>query len=1445
MDMPPSEQLQSKLRSLLKDFGNAKQWNLNLIKEEDKSFLEQLTSGHITKSHFTKYTFSNREQFNQTIKHPVTTMWVYSIQGQTPTRWQAVLLKDGNLFIHKYEPKGNEHSDEAHLKYLKQHLDEIDPSVYTQSEGIIEQIEEVEQPEPMLAVSGEVGGGRKADHFWLEDPDGLPEALQTALSFASPDNKVELGEKDIDVLLRHRVLFKPENTGWIIIYNTPKDHRRLRHRCNKPNKFFLEQWAKTYPRQMFFSYSTWEEDIPSMEDYDDEVIHRIATYPPCVSKSFKVFISNANENLLLRWLNSLGNGMTHQWVRTWKASSFYHKSLAQTLLTSYLQTSLAKVDSHIGTIDTDSISDLYHWLQVEERQKLIEQMYIMADQRDWLLIRSSQSKEKTFVVQQRTNRHCFFHIPYAAFAEKLQESTNEIQQLFLSEQAPDPTAILLVDLHFEAFKEAMGTWESDSAFKAFIQALSGQIKQDPKYASLVMAGLNRLNDSQRLDKPFLVDILNTCLQNQQSIKQYKELLKQLVKTHDVLPSALQECNKENLKFLGLKETTKNREKDGGKKAKATDGGGSSQPTKPSSLLKRSKREMLDLDQAIKNGRSPIPQAHHLASFEKAMKILRDAITLKCNHLAQHIIIMHKSTLVSKPRDAEHLLLKVFMERNEALICFIVENLEIKITDVQIYGKHLLEISIRFLSEESFAFLLERSNPTQHQLDRMLVAASILGKRVIVDMLLHAGAKPNTPVEFKLTALIGAAQMGHTNVATLLLDRNADVNVQGYDGATALMFAAQKGDSETVNILLDKNANINHQAKQGQSVLMAPAQLGDKKMIELLLRKKADPNMQDCDDWTALMMAAQNGHTDVIKSLLIRKATINIQAEDGMTAIMMAAQEGFSGLVKMLLQHKADPNIQKKNGVTALLSAVGNGHDSTVKSLLEGHANPDLRICNGDNALILAAEKSYSGITKQLIESNADLNAVNHQRQTALIISSKESQEDTVKLLLGAKAAPNIQTDGGMTALMWACDSALKGSETITQQLLQQNADPNIRNQTGSTALVFATLAGNIDKVKQLLISKADPTIALNNGMTALLIATQNEHLDIAGLLCTPNANLNAQTEDGWSILILATQHGYSGLTQKLLLNKADPNGQTDDGTTALIMSAQQGCEEITSQLLAMNADPAIQRKDDRWTALMMAAKKGYEGIIKSLLENKANPNHGASDGWRALMSSAEIGSEDITHQLLEAKSNPNLTMNNGTTALIMAAQNGHTAITQQLLKSKADANVKTNDGVTALISASISGSEKTVDALLKNNADPNAQANNGLTPLMIVSAMKKPSIVFSLLKWGAISEKYPPLTTASKEQFFNEAIEEKDKSYIAYILNRADTLKTTLIENLKKMLELTACFFDLPQMADDPLRQVLQKQRATPSEDLTAVVDRIIERHTPTSQVSGGRKIGP
>jgi ankyrin repeat protein len=208
--------------------------------------------------------------------------------------------------------------------------------------------------------------------------------------------------------------------------------------------------------------------------------------------------------------------------------------------------------------------------------------------------------------------------------------------------------------------------------------------------------------------------------------------------------------------------------------------------------------------------------------------------------------------------------------------------------------------------------LDVKKPSKNSQGRtLLTSAATEGKVAMMDVLLKAGADPNSQDESGMTALRHVAWTGKNQVAVAkrLIAAKANVNLAADDDWTPLI-----------------------QAMYGETAEAVP--LGT-----VLLAAGADASVVNNENNTALTVAADRGHVALIPALVKNGANVDFRGRDG-TALEVAAQQGNAEVAKALLEAGANPNLGDSKHQTPLMKAAQRDRVDVIVVLLAHCARTD-------------------------------------------------------------------------------------------------------------------------------------------------------------------------------------------------------------------------------------------------------------------------------------------------------------------------------------------------------------------------------------------------------------------------------------------------------------------------------------------------------------------------
>ncbi|HEX5107309.1 MAG TPA: ankyrin repeat domain-containing protein [Vicinamibacterales bacterium] len=282
----------------------------------------------------------------------------------------------------------------------------------------------------------------------------------------------------------------------------------------------------------------------------------------------------------------------------------------------------------------------------------------------------------------------------------------------------------------------------------------------------------------------------------------------------------------------------------------------------------------------------------------------------------------------------------------------------------------------------------------------------------------------------------------------------------------------------------------------------------------------------------------------------------------------------------------------------------------------------------------------------------DVNARDAQGQTPLMLAATVGSVDAVRTLLAAGADVHAASNGGVTALHLAADSAAK-----TRLLLEAGAHVNVASQLGRTPLMVAASVNAGAEVVRLLLDKgADLNAADSVGVTPLISAANVDNRDAAELLLARGANPHAQARTGHpsTPLMAAAFNGNLPLVRALLARKADVtavsadrtgtvrNGPVRYGTvTALHVAVTSGHLDVVELLLKSGA--LVDAADVRgMTPLMwaVATDRPDARLVRLLLTHGADKSLRSPGGETAVDWAWKFNNPSIASALSASPATP-------------------------------------------------------------------------------------------------------------------------------------------------------------------------------------------------------------
>ena len=266
----------------------------------------------------------------------------------------------------------------------------------------------------------------------------------------------------------------------------------------------------------------------------------------------------------------------------------------------------------------------------------------------------------------------------------------------------------------------------------------------------------------------------------------------------------------------------------------------------------------------------------------------------------------------------------------------------------------LAYAIEVESKKAFGYLL-----TCPQIDinhagidgtTALHTAAAKGDLASLNILLAAGAAPDTMDNMLVTPLISAAAYGHTHIVQVLLQhlkKSSQLNRKDRRGYTALTYAAVSGNAAIARLLLSHGADPRLASREKKSPLGYAIECNRPEVVLALLEFGASPREKTDAGATPLTCAVDNGHAELTKRLLESGVKFPRDYED---PVILAADNGHAIIIDLLHQHGYPIDEAGPWGRTPLMRASNQGETDTVNLLIALGADPDRTDKGGENAL---------------------------------------------------------------------------------------------------------------------------------------------------------------------------------------------------------------------------------------------------------------------------------------------------------------------------------------------------------------------------------------------------------------------------------------------------------------------------------------------------------------
>ncbi|MCA9564151.1 MAG: ankyrin repeat domain-containing protein, partial [Myxococcales bacterium] len=615
----------------------------------------------------------------------------------------------------------------------------------------------------------------------------------------------------------------------------------------------------------------------------------------------------------------------------------------------------------------------------------------------------------------------------------------------------------------------------------------------------------------------------------------------------------------------------------------------------------------------------------------------------------------------------------------------------------------------------------------------LIAATKAGSRATQELLLKAGADPNSADKSGMSALLWASEL-RPELALTLIDAGADLELRDSYGNTALIRAAMRRHRQLVGTLLDRGAKP-HTPGQDWQALSYTLYERDPELSIRLIEAGADPRHRNKRGWSPLMLAAKSG----LEECVVRLSTcapdlVNAVNELNETALFLASEDGHASCVEQLIGAGADLEIADHVGRTPFLVAAANGHTEAARVLIQAGANAAAADQNGVRWTTAAHEGGHPrlvealsalveefgspplietllqhGDLRGLLEQGEDPNCIDSMGRTALMWAVKRSRIESVRMLLKAGADPAMVSKKGETALSIA---EARGHALVTRELRQAIAHRRLTEEgfeLDSTSLLAACRSGQSALVEVFAEAGLDLNGYAEGEPTALVDAVARLDAESAATLLKAGADPNRAGSQGLTPAKAAARAGEPGVRLFFALGLS-PGPQSPWGVSLLgevLLTDRDDRLAAMSEALELGANPAARERGQE-TCLHVCARRGLQAETETLLERGADPESG---DIRPLLLAIQFGHPEVALSLIRGGADASFA--EPVPPVVVAARRGFLTVVDAVLRKGVNPNSAGADGRTALAAALEGGHLEVCERVLQAGASLRCVDSNG------------------------------------------------------------------------------------------------------------------------------------
>ena len=453
-------------------------------------------------------------------------------------------------------------------------------------------------------------------------------------------------------------------------------------------------------------------------------------------------------------------------------------------------------------------------------------------------------------------------------------------------------------------------------------------------------------------------------------------------------------------------------------------------------------------------------------------------------------------------------------------------------------------------------------------------------------------------------------------------------------------------------------------------------------------------------------------------------------------------------------------------LTLLIGTSTSPHwQDVAKLLLENGCCPNKRNPKGTPVLSLLVASGEPDLVSLALDKGADLEALGSSGETALLTAVHYKQVPCLKVLLERGSNPNVVSQEGNTAIMWAAgrSNGIGSPKSLAAMkvLLQYGADPNKCNNRGYTPLMASSLIRESETVRTLISAGANLEAVDFRGETAIFKAVYSNCPESVKILGNAGANVNAQCKIQRTPLMVCTSYpvlnvliefkanpkledcdGYTALhhfaiadktqfIRLLLIQGACIDHRCKKGNTPLQVAIRARSNESVHFLISRNAN--VSTKNDTGVNLFHEVIIPWDFFATSNVFPAVNTLSLISEIQNYLLPSSER-CIDLIRLLIEKGGDCDLASDEGVTPLMLAALCGDLNLTEVLLiEGRADPHACDGSGRSVLAYACRGGNMSIVKILLQKDVKTNSLDGEGNLPLFYAAQFSFMDIVNLLI----------------------------------------------------------------------------------------------------------------